>query len=325
MKKTYSNLSSCVLFIALAMSLSACSSSQTSDSEFGDDIPADAGTDAVPSDHAENATPADGAQQDQAQPQDQAQASNSDQQQQAQPADQQQQPPQAQDQVASADPQAQPSVTPDANSLTSTTPPPAEPAPTVAETKSEPVTPAPIAETASTTPSTPSTPSETPSSSTGGSESYNVRHGDTLMRIAFEKYGDLYKWKQIYEANRDKIKDPNVILPGTVLTLESASNDLPAHTGKRYMIKHGDTLARISNDVYGTPSKWKKIWEHNKPWIPNPNRIFAGFYLYYTGGKSPEDIEQHEEQNPVAPMAQDSGTEQQAPREPASATPPAAK
>jgi hypothetical protein len=83
------------------------------------------------------------------------------------------------------------------------------------------------------------------------------------------------------------------------------------------MIKQGDTLARISNDVYGTPRKWKKIWEHNKPWIPNPNRIFAGFYLYYTGGKNPEDIEQHEEQNPVAPLAQD-GADQQAPREPAS-------
>ncbi len=137
------------------------------------------------------------------------------------------------------------------------------------------------------------------------------------MRIAFEKYGDLYKWKQIYEANKDKIKDPNVIMPGTVLSLENVNNDLPARTGKKYMIKQGDTLARISNDVYGTPSKWKKIWQHNKPWIPNPNRIFAGFYLYYTGGKNPEDIEQQDDQNPVAPLAQD-GADQQAPRDPAS-------
>jgi hypothetical protein len=138
------------------------------------------------------------------------------------------------------------------------------------------------------------------------------------MRIAFEKYGDLYKWKQIYEANKDKIKDPNVIVAGTVLTLDNVSNDLPVRTGKKYMIKQGDTLARISNDVYGTPSKWKKIWQHNKPWIPNPNRIFAGFYLYYTGGKNPDEIEQHDDQNPVAPMAQDNSSDQQAPREPAS-------
>jgi nucleoid-associated protein YgaU len=318
MKKNYSILSSCVLLLALALSLSSCSSSQTGDSEFGEDIPADAGTDAVPSEHAENTAPADGSQQDQ------TQASNPDQQ--ALPADQQQAP-QPQDQVASADPQTQPPVTSDSSSLT---PPPAEPAPApVAQAQPEAVAPAPVTETASTPPSTTESTSmassSSSSSSSGETETYHVRRGDTLMRIAFEKYGDLYKWKQIYEANKDKIKDPNVIVAGTVLTLDNVSNDLPVRTGKKYMIKQGDTLARISNNVYGTPSKWKKIWQHNKPWIPNPNRIFAGFYLYYTGGKNPEDIEQHEEENPVAPVAQDMGSAPEAPREPASQVPAQAK
>jgi LysM repeat protein len=187
-------------------------------------------------------------------------------------------------------------------------------------------TPSPIVADTGSTPSsidnslTPSTDSETPAA-TGGSETYTVHRGDTLMRIAFEKYGDLYKWRQIYEANRDKIKDPNFITPGTVLALENVGNELPARTGKRYTIKHGDTMAGISNNVYGTPNKWKKIWEHNKPWIPNPNKIFAGFYLYYTGGKDPEDLDRHEEANPIAPVAQDSGAPaDQTPREPASST-----
>jgi nucleoid-associated protein YgaU len=314
MKKNYSIISSCVLLLALALSLSSCSSSQTGDSEFGEDIPADAGTDAVPSEHAENAAPADGTQPDQ------AQASTD--QQPVQHADQQA--PQPQDQVASADPQAQaPVATPDA---LAPAPAAVDPAPAVAQAQPEPVTPAPIAETPSTSSSsTESTASTSSTSSSAGSETYHVRHGDTLMRIAFEKYGDLYKWKQIYESNKDKIKDPNVIMPGTVLTLENVNNDLPARTGKKYMIKQGDTLARISNNVYGTPSKWKKIWQHNKPWIPNPNRIFAGFYLYYTGGKNPDEIEQPtEEQNPVAPVAQDAGSPE-APREPASQEPAPAK
>ena len=34
-------------------------------------------------------------------------------------------------------------------------------------------------------------------------------------------YGDADKWHAIYEANRDKIKDPDLIHPGQVLTLPS--------------------------------------------------------------------------------------------------------
>jgi nucleoid-associated protein YgaU len=303
MKKTYSTISSCVLLIALALSVAGCSSSQTGDSEFGDDIPADAGTDAVPSENAENAAPSDG-----------SQVANTDPS--AQPADPSQAPP-ADPSMASTDQQTPPAVPSDASALA---PPPAEPAHDMAaqpEPAPTPTTEASLAATSSTTDSSSS--SSTSSSSGGGSETYHVRQGDTLMRIAFEKYGDLYKWKQIYENNRDKIKDPNVIMPGTELTLNNVSNDLPTRTGKRYVIKRGDTLARISNDVYGTPRKWKKIWEHNKPWIPNPNRIFAGFYLYYTGGKNPEDIERHEDtENQPAPMAQENNAEAQTPREPAS-------
>jgi phage tail protein X len=110
---------------------------------------------------------------------------------------------------------------------------------------------------------------------------YRVRRGDTLMKIAFEHYGDLYRWKEIYEANRQAIKDPNHVPPGTKIVLSDAGMVSIERNGERYLIKRGDTLGTISGDVYGTRAKWKKLWENNRQLIKDPNKIYAGFSLYY--------------------------------------------
>ena len=48
---------------------------------------------------------------------------------------------------------------------------------------------------------------------------YTVVSGDSLSKIAKREYGDAQKWRQIYEANRDQIKDPDLIYPGQVLSI----------------------------------------------------------------------------------------------------------
>ena len=48
---------------------------------------------------------------------------------------------------------------------------------------------------------------------------YTVVSGDSLSRIAKREYGDANKWHAIYEANLDKIKNPDLIHPGQVLTI----------------------------------------------------------------------------------------------------------
>jgi len=48
---------------------------------------------------------------------------------------------------------------------------------------------------------------------------YVVVAGDSLSKIASREYGDANKWRAIYEANRDKVKNPDLIHPGQVLTL----------------------------------------------------------------------------------------------------------
>ena len=62
------------------------------------------------------------------------------------------------------------------------------------------------------------------SSSTAPSErqrTITVQPGDSLSKIAKREYGDANKWHAIFEANRDKIKNPDLIHPGQVLTLPS--------------------------------------------------------------------------------------------------------
>ncbi len=52
-----------------------------------------------------------------------------------------------------------------------------------------------------------------------GPEEYTVAAGDNLSAISKKFYGTPNNWKAIYEANKDVIKDPNVIRPGMVLKI----------------------------------------------------------------------------------------------------------
>jgi len=48
---------------------------------------------------------------------------------------------------------------------------------------------------------------------------YTVKKGDSLSKIAKAHYGDANQWKKIYEANKERIKNPDLIQPGWVLTI----------------------------------------------------------------------------------------------------------
>ncbi len=156
-----------------------------------------------------------------------------------------------------------------------------------------------------------------------GSGTYQVQRGDTLMKIAFETYGDLFQWRKIYEQNREHIKDPNNLEPGTSLMLEASSSNVTVErNGDKYLIKQGDTLGTISNGVYGTPKKWKKIWGNNKQLIRDPNRIFAGFYLYYSLTPAErEDADRLRQQTGAPGPLTEAAPTQPVTRAPASAAP----
>lgn len=50
-------------------------------------------------------------------------------------------------------------------------------------------------------------------------EIYTVQKGDSLSKIAKKYYGDMNQWKKIFEANTDKIKDPDKVQIGQSLVI----------------------------------------------------------------------------------------------------------
>ena len=51
--------------------------------------------------------------------------------------------------------------------------------------------------------------------------SYTVVSGDSLWKIAKQLLGNGNRWQELYDLNRDKISNPNLIHPGQVLTIPS--------------------------------------------------------------------------------------------------------
>lgn len=52
---------------------------------------------------------------------------------------------------------------------------------------------------------------------------YTVVAGDSLSKIAQRELGDASRWHAIYDANRDTIKDPDLIHPGQVLKMPATA------------------------------------------------------------------------------------------------------
>ena len=50
-------------------------------------------------------------------------------------------------------------------------------------------------------------------------KTYTVKSGDSLWAISEQVYGNGNDWRRIYEANKDRIEDPDVIQPGWVLNI----------------------------------------------------------------------------------------------------------
>ena len=103
---------------------------------------------------------------------------------------------------------------------------------------------------------------------------YRVKKGDSLWRISSYRniYNDPYRWPEIYEANKDKIKDPNLIYIGQRLII-------PPKTLHRVL--KTENLWEIANyeSIYNDPWEWRKIFEANRDKIRNPNLIYPGQLL----------------------------------------------
>jgi nucleoid-associated protein YgaU len=56
----------------------------------------------------------------------------------------------------------------------------------------------------------------------GGGQTYTVKAGDTLSKIAKDHLGDANAYMKIFNANKDQLSDPDKIRPGQVLKIPAA-------------------------------------------------------------------------------------------------------
>jgi nucleoid-associated protein YgaU len=57
-----------------------------------------------------------------------------------------------------------------------------------------------------------------------GAKTYTVKAGDTLSKIAKEQLGDANAYREIFDANRDQLSDPDNIKPGQVLKIPATAH-----------------------------------------------------------------------------------------------------
>ncbi|HPY95593.1 MAG TPA: LysM peptidoglycan-binding domain-containing protein [Candidatus Cloacimonadota bacterium] len=102
-------------------------------------------------------------------------------------------------------------------------------------------------------------------------DNYTTVRGDYLSKIAAYDhiYGDSKKWGIIYRANRDQIKDPNILKEGMEIKI-------PRGLPTSWKVYRGESLWKIAAypEVYGKGSKWTLIYRANKDQIKDPNIIY---------------------------------------------------
>ncbi|HPR17656.1 MAG TPA: LysM peptidoglycan-binding domain-containing protein [Candidatus Cloacimonadota bacterium] len=102
-------------------------------------------------------------------------------------------------------------------------------------------------------------------------DTYTVVKGDWLSKIAGYSfiYNDISKWPIIYRANRDRIKDPNLIYPDQVIKI-------PRGLPNEWKVYKGECLWRIAGypEVYNNAAKWPIIYRANKDQIKDPDLIY---------------------------------------------------
>ena len=79
-------------------------------------------------------------------------------------------------------------------------------------------------------------------------------------------------------------KEKVVIAAGNVMNVAKVDDQMSvtSNTGadaKFHTVKSGDTLSKISKEVYGDANQYNKIFEANKPMLTSPDKIYPGQVL----------------------------------------------
>lgn len=91
---------------------------------------------------------------------------------------------------------------------------------------------------------------------------YTVVKGDSLWRIALDNLGSGLKWTDIYEANKDQIKDPNLIYVGQKLVLPDSEDSSAMFAWESSPLAYEGPLFDVTGGVLSwnpTTMEWRAI------------------------------------------------------------------
>lgn len=117
---------------------------------------------------------------------------------------------------------------------------------------------------------------------------HTVRPGDTLWALAEHYLGDGHRYREIADANRDLIGDPDFLRTGWTVTvpLDQASKA----TKSRYTVQEGDTLSGIASAQLGDPGRYPEIARASQgitqpggQHLADPDLILPGWTLAIPG------------------------------------------
>ena len=104
----------------------------------------------------------------------------------------------------------------------------------------------------------------------GGCETYTIRAGDTLERIARRKLGDGQRYRELYEANKDRIKSVRALRDGTVITIPCEASE-EQQKATPWWARKSETTKTVSKqpvkpetEITERPSKPQPKWTAKK-------------------------------------------------------------
>jgi nucleoid-associated protein YgaU len=107
---------------------------------------------------------------------------------------------------------------------------------------------------------------------------HTVMSGECLYEISSYEhiYDDPLKWPRIHRANRDLIKDPDLIYPDWIL-------NIPRDWPTQHTVYEGESLSRIANywEIYDNPARWTELYKYNEDQIKDPDLIYPDQILTF--------------------------------------------
>lgn len=134
---------------------------------------------------------------------------------------------------------------------------------------------------------------------------HKVRRGDTLTALAQKYLGDAQRHLEIFEANRETMRNPNDLSIGMTLKIpvdtavtppdepEPATETPtppvaePVATTVEYRVKRGDSLSSIALRTLGDAERYLEIFQFNRDQMKNPDDLRPGMVLKIPKTTSP--------------------------------------